>query len=112
MGLGYCHLVLLTFFLAPVITNLLTGGGFLGASQSLRILALGFPAYFVSALLMWILVGKGRYKTLLIVYTLGLIANLLLNFILIPQFSFYGASATTVISEYLILLLLLVSLLL
>lgn len=101
---------ILTLILAPFITYLLTGGGFLGSSQSLQILSLGFPAYFVSALLMWVLISKGKYKTLLIIYTFGLIINLALNFIFIPQYSFYGASAITVISEYLILLLLFVSL--
>ncbi len=103
---------LLTFFMAPFITSILTGGGFLGSSQSLQILSLGFPAYFLSALLMWILVTRGRYKTLLIIYISGLIINLALNFIYIPQDSFYAASWVSVISEYLILVLQLVSLLL
>lgn len=115
IGLGLFLLAalgtILTLVLAPFITHLLTGEGFSGSSQSLQILSLGFPAYFLSSLLMWVLVSKGKYKTLLIIYTSGLIINLVLNFILIPQTSFYGASVTTVISEYLILLLLLASLL-
>lgn len=114
VGLGLFLLAslgtVLTFLLAPAIIRLLTGDGFSGSVQSLQILSLGFPPYFLSALLMWVLVSRGKYKTLLIIYTLGLIVNLILNFILIPQFSFYAAATTTVVSEYLILVLLLVSL--
>lgn len=105
-GLG----TVLTLMLAPFLTNILTGGGFPGSSQSLQILSLGFPAYFLSALLMWILISQGKYKTLLIIYMFGLIINLALNFIFIPQYAFYAASWITVVSEYLILALLIVSL--
>ncbi len=102
---------ILTIPLAPFVINILTGGGFAGSSQSLQILSLGFPAYFLSALLMWMMVAKGRYKLMLVIYALGLIVNLALNFIFIPQYSFYAASYITVISEYLILIFLVASLL-
>ena len=101
---------MLTLILSPFIIELLTGGGFAGAFQSLQILSLGFPAYFLSSLLMWMLVSRGRHKRLLLIYSFGLGVNLVLNFIFIPQYSIYGASAITVVSEYLILALLLVSL--
>lgn len=108
VGLGLFLLAgfgtVLTLLLAPLLIKILTGSGFAGSSQALQILSLGFPAYFLSALLMWIMVTKGLYKKLLLVYALGLLINLALNFILIPQYTFYAASATTVISEYLILL--------
>jgi len=89
--------------LAPSVIKFITGGGFIGSAQSLRILSLGFPAYFVSSLLMWVLVIKGKYKTLLFIYAFGLLINLMLNFIYIPKFSYLAASWITVISEYLIL---------
>ncbi len=93
----------ITLLLSPFVVNILTGGGFFGSAQSLQILSLGFPAYFLSALLMWVLVTKSKYKTLLIIYLIGLLVNLSLNFIFIPQYSFMAASWITVISEYLIL---------
>ena len=102
----------LTYLLAPWLINFLTGGGFTESIQSLRILGLGFPAYFLSSLLMWILISTGRYKTLLVIYTTGLIFNLGLNVIFIPAYSYLAASATTALSEYLILFMLFVSLLL
>ncbi|MDP3974103.1 MAG: flippase [Candidatus Daviesbacteria bacterium] len=95
---------MLTLTLAPLIIQILTGGGFVGATSSLQILSLGFPAYFLSALLMWVMVAQGRYRTMLIIYAIGLAVNLVLNFIYIPQYSFVAASYITVISEYLILI--------
>lgn len=114
VGLGLFVLAgfgtLLTLLLAPFVIKILTGSGFAGSSQALQILSLGFPAYFLSALLMWTMVTKGMYKKLLFIYASGLLINLALNFIFIPQYSFYGASVITVISEYLILILLAASL--
>lgn len=101
----------LTWVLAPSLIILLTGKGFNGSVTSLQILSLGFPAYFSSALLMWVLVTKNQYKKMLLIYFLGLVFNLVLNFLYIPQYSYTAASLTTVISEYLILMMLAVSLL-
>lgn len=88
---------------APLIIKLVTGKGFLGSSQSLQILSLGFPAFFLSSLLMWMLVTKGHYKRMLLIYLIGLFFNLILNFYFIPYYTYYAASWITVISEYLIL---------
>lgn len=99
-----------TFFLSSFVIKLITGGGFEGSFQSLNILSLGFPAFFVSSLLMWVFITRGWYKRMLLIYICGLIFNLTLNFIFIPQYSFWAASWITVISEYLILTMLAVSL--
>ncbi len=107
MALGLLGLsavgALLTLIFSPLAIRILTGGGFVGSSQSLQILALGFPAYFLSSLLMWLLISKGKYKSMFILYTSSTALNLLLNFIYIPRYSFIAASWTTVISEYFIL---------
>lgn len=96
---------LITIFFSSLIINLLAGSNFNNSIQLLQILSLGFPAFFLSSLLMWILITKGRYKIMLLLYTSGTILNLILNFIYIPKFSYYAASWITVISEYFILLL-------
>lgn len=100
-------LVILTvsYLLSPFFIRLITGSGFTGSVEALRILSLGFPPFFLSALLMWVMVAKKMYKRLLSVYILGLLFNLTLNLIFIPQYSYTAASWVTVISEYLILLL-------
>lgn len=96
---------LLTLFFSPLVIRILTGDGFEGSSASLQILALGLPAYFLSSLLMWILISRGKYKSMFLLYTSATVLNLVLNFFYIPRFSFIAASWTTVISEYFILVL-------
>ncbi len=105
LGLGLTG-VILTLILSPFIVNIITGGkGFSGSIGSLKILSLSFPAFFLSAVFMWVLVGLRKYKTLLGIYLVGLIVNGALNLIFIPQFSYIAASWITVFSEYLILVL-------
>lgn len=96
----------LTYLFSPVAIKIIAGDGFFGGTEALRILSLGLPAFFVSALLMWVFVALGKYKQLLIIYSIGLAVNLLLNLLFIPAYSFYGASFVTVFCEYLILALL------
>ncbi len=98
--------VIFTLVFSPVIIRIISGGnGFGGSVGSLRILSLGFPAYFVSSVLMWTLVSLKRYKQMLLVYLIGLIVNGILNFTFIPLYSYVASSYITGISEYLILVL-------
>lgn len=94
---------LITYLVSPFVIKLITGSGFSGSVTSLQILSFGFPAYFLSALLMWVMVTKGMYRGLLIVYSLGLMVNIAANLIFIPQYSYIASSWITGISEYLIL---------
>ena len=96
-------ILLITYYLSPLIIKIITGSGFSGSVESLRILSLGFPAYFLSALLMWVMVAKKMYKKMLLIYSMGLAANIALNFIFIPRYSYVAASWITGASEYLIL---------
>ncbi len=96
---------LLTYLLAPVIVNILSGPDFGGAITSLRILSLGFPVYFLSAFLMMLLIIRKKYLFLLLIYGVGLVFNLLANLNFIPQYSFLAASWVTVLAEVLILIL-------
>lgn len=95
-----------TWLLAPFVIMIVTGGsGFDGSIESLRILSLSFPAFFVSSVLMWTLVATKRYKEMTIIYLIGLMVNVVLNSLLIPPLSFIGASWVTGVSEYLIVFL-------
>jgi len=96
-----------TFLSATVLVNLITGGGFEGSITSIKILSIGFPAFFGSALLMWVLVSLNKYKELMGVYFSGLVVNVVLNLIYTPRFTYIATSWITVFSEYLILSLLL-----
>lgn len=98
----------LVWALSPFIIGIVGGGGFSGAVSALRILSLGFPAFFISSLLMWMCLSLRKYYSLVIIYFFGLLINLVLNFIFIPKFSFIASSFITGVSEYLILILLLI----
>lgn len=106
LNLGIAATVV-TFLGAPLVIELISGDTkFPGSEDALRILSLSFPAYFVSAVLMWALVVLRQYKKILLVYIIGLVINLGLNFYLIPLFSYLAAAWVTGICEYLILVLL------
>lgn len=97
--------IVLTWVLAPLVIQIMTGGNFGGSAVALRILSLSFPAFFLTSLMMIIMIIRQEYKILLYIYLAGLVVNLLLNLVWIPQFSFIAASWVTVISEYAILIL-------
>lgn len=96
-------ILLATYYMSPFVIKLITGSGFTGSVTSLQILSLGFPAYFLSALLMWVMVAKNMYKKMLIIYGLGLMVNITANLVFIPQYGYIAASWITGASEYFIL---------
>lgn len=108
MGTIAILVVLIFMVTAPFLIFITGGRGFEGSSLSLRILSLGFPAYFISSVLMWVFVTTKRFKTMLLIYFSGLVLNIALNLSLIPKFSYIASSWVTGISEYFILLLQLV----
>lgn len=94
----------LTLLISPWLIGLITAdSGFAGSAQSLKILSLSFPAFFITSTLMWLMILLKKYQTMLIIYLSGLIINVLLNALFIPAFSFMACSWITVFSEYLIL---------
>ncbi len=95
------------FMLAPLVIKTVAGSQpeFSGSVASLQLLSLGFPAFFGSSILMWLLLSLKKYYWMLAIYALGLAINLILNWIYIPQYSYLAAALITSISEYLILLL-------
>ncbi len=103
--------VLLTSLLGKFFIELITGGqGFIGSEQALFILSLGFPAFFVSAALMWVLITLKKYKSMAAIYLIGLLFNGLANWFFIPHYSYIASAWITGVSEYLILLLQLIML--
>lgn len=96
----------ITIFFGQFFIDLITGGqGFVGSNAALQLLGLSFPVFFVSSLLMWVLVTLKKYKTMVVIYLVGLVFNVVLNIYFIPQYSYLATSAVTSLSEYLILLL-------
>ena len=65
----------------------------------LRILLLGLPIFFESALFMWILIAQKQMWQLLTIHTCAMILNVFLNILYIPRFGYIAAAWITGISE-------------
>jgi len=94
-----------TWYLSPYLISLVAKEGFTGSVEALRILSLAFPGFFLSALLMWVLIGRKQYKTVLLIYAVGLIVNVILNYLFIARYTYVASSWITGLTEYLILIL-------
>lgn len=89
-------------FLIPIIYDY----RFFGSQKSLFILSIGLPFFFISAILWHVLLIHDLQKYLSVVYLLGAIFNIVTNILFIPQFGYVAASITTIVSEALIALML------
>jgi O-antigen/teichoic acid export membrane protein len=98
-----CLLFLVIF--APIIIHVLTGRGFENSILALRVLALTLPPFFITALLMWVLITLGRQWLLFKIYTIAMILDLILNLVFIPKFGFLAAAVVTGGTETLLLIL-------
>ncbi len=97
-------------FVAAFFIPVLLGPGFAASQVALRILALGMPFFFVSALFWHMLIIHDKQKTLITVYAIGAVFNVLANLIFIPKYGFLAASIITVVSEAVITVLLMIAL--
>ena len=91
------------YALAPWMIRVVAGPEFVESVQALRLLLLGLPVFYLSALFLWLLITLGKQKQIPFIYAAGAIVNVVLNVILIPRYSFYGSAIITWISELLIL---------
>jgi O-antigen/teichoic acid export membrane protein len=103
---GVSLLLSICTFSVSFFIPLLFGAKFTGAIPALQILSLGFPFFFISALLWHVIIILDKQKYLTLVYALGAVFNLLANLFYIPKNGYIAASIITVISEALIMFLL------
>ncbi|KKR48647.1 MAG: Polysaccharide biosynthesis protein [Candidatus Levybacteria bacterium GW2011_GWA2_40_16] len=74
-----------------------------------RILMASLPLFFLSSVFMWYLIAQNKQWQLVWIYAVGMICNIVLNIIFIPQFGVPAAAATTVVSEGILIALLIYS---
>lgn len=92
--------VILTFLASPMIINLVFGSEYLEAALALRILIWALMALIVGSIYgVTILIPAGYFNAFFAAVALGAVVNIILNFILIPPFSFCGAAVATIIAE-------------
>ncbi len=75
------------------------------AGQTLQVLVAAFFAWFIGTLFIHILIMADDYRGLIRNLSIAVGLNIVLNLILIPRYSYYGAAATTCITEFIMLFL-------
>jgi O-antigen/teichoic acid export membrane protein len=99
---GSLALALLIGLFSDSIVMLVYGDEFVSSALPLMILACGFPFIILNRLCNYALIGMGFQKWIFYVISSGAIFNVGANILLIPKYSFVGASITTVATEALI----------
>lgn len=90
---------LLLFFFSKEIVQLVFGERYLASYQPLSILAVNVLIISINVFLGNPMMVWGKQKEYSIAITFGAIANIILNFLLIPKYSYTGAAVATVLSE-------------
>ncbi len=90
---------------APDALDLLYGNDYATGAWAARILIMGEGAAYMSSLAFACLVATGRHRGYPVVTLAGLAVNIVLNIVLIPQYSFEGAAYATLVTEVLVAIL-------
>ncbi|RMH71058.1 MAG: flippase [Gemmatimonadetes bacterium] len=92
-------LALLVTLLAEKFIRLAFGVEFTGATRPAQILIWTLPFLMVNAVMISDLYAHHRQRLVLGGMTVGLVFNILTNWLFIPRYSLYAATVTTVLSE-------------
>jgi len=86
------------------VIKLIIGGefGFADSPFVLNILMIALGFIFLGALFSNILIAANKQKQLAQIYFVGMVFNIITNFIFIPRYSYFGAAATTVATELMV----------
>lgn len=88
---------------APQVTALVNGPAFAPSVVALRILVFAMVGSYLNSVMIYTLLAAGKQRQMIGPYFLAMIFNIVANLIVIPRFSFLGASVTTVATELLVL---------
>ncbi|OGB90221.1 hypothetical protein A2625_02710 [candidate division WOR-1 bacterium RIFCSPHIGHO2_01_FULL_53_15] len=106
--LAVLPLTVLMIIIAPTVISLFFGTEYLAASLALQILMASFIVLVISITYgNLILISAERSWEYLRIVALGAAVNVIMNLILIPRFSLNGAAAATLLTEFIICLLVL-----
>lgn len=98
-------------YIASFLIPLIYDARFAPSASALKILALSMPFFFLSALLWHILIIQNKQKYFVYIYLAGAFFNVVVNLIFIPTYGFMAAAVSTVVSEFVVMALLAISLL-
>lgn len=96
----------LGFFLAPFIVSFFgaNGDSFQGSVTVLRILLLGLPIFYVSALTLWTTIALRQQKKLIYIYGIAALCNVVLNLVFDPIYGIVAAATVTLLTELLVII--------
>ncbi len=98
-ALGAC--VCFVVYAAPLVSTLYTDR-YAAATDAARLLVVGQSLHFFTLLAFTTLVAVGRNKLYPVAMLLGVVVNIVLNFALIPDYSYTGSGWATVITEVIV----------
>ncbi|MBU1176845.1 MAG: flippase [Patescibacteria group bacterium] len=101
-------LIIGTFFLSKKIVVLIAGDDFLLSAGVLNLLIIAGGIIFLGVLFSNMIISLKEQKKLTYIYGIGAIINLIANFIFIPKYSYYGAAGTTILTEFIVTVLMLI----
>ena len=96
-----------TTILSNEIIMFIYGNGYVPSASALKILIWASVLSFINMTPSTLLNTTNKQKTLMIFTFIGAILNMVLNYLLIPSFSYKGAGIATVITEFVVGLLML-----
>lgn len=97
-------LIVGTQFTAKEVITLIAGESFADSGLSLQILMLSTSLLFISCVFSHLIIAIDKQKKVIWLYVFTMISSVVLYFILIPKFSYIGASIVTVYSNLAILI--------
>ena len=92
-------MTLILYFFSQELVSVIFGSRYLQAAPVLRILSMNALVISINILFGNPLIAWGKQKAYSAAITLGAVTNIILNFILIPGYSYTGAAFATLLSE-------------
>ncbi|MFH0906857.1 MAG: flippase [bacterium] len=101
-------LVIGTLFVSERVVVLIAGEQFILSAGVLNMLIIATGIIFLALLFSNMIISLEKQKYLTYIYGFGAVINLSANFIFIPRYSYYGAAATTVVTELIVTILMVI----
>lgn len=102
VSLAVVPIIFFTFTWAESLTVLILGPDYRESGQVLRWLVWAAALMFINAQQGTILVATGHEKQAMVATAVGAVSNVILNLILVPRYSLYGAATANIVSEFVV----------
>ncbi|MDD3190579.1 MAG: flippase [Candidatus Pacebacteria bacterium] len=102
-----CAIIFGTFAISDKIILTLSKSEFQDSSLVLQILVVALGFIFLGALFSNMIIALKKQKYLAYIYFIGAFFNIVANLVYIPEYSYFGASGTTLATEFLVTVLML-----